>query len=171
MLAVSVLTCWSGGAFGQEKWQESWEERCSSENEPDDCWAGKASRAETPKELRGICCQDQKNRDRDVKSKKMDWGCGTYRSKRMDGMETGCVPLEVKNQGKDVWTIKEYCRQIDAGHWFQTRQYAKAGNYLFVKECKDDVCPIKPGCWLNPTGVMYCEFKVIPGPPLPGYKP
>jgi hypothetical protein len=89
----------------------------------------------------------------------------------MDGMETGCVPLEVKNQGKDVWTIKEYCRQIDAGHWFQTRQYAKAGNYLFVKECKDDVCPIKPGCWLNPTGVMYCEFKVIPGPPLPGYKP
>jgi hypothetical protein len=74
MLAVSVLTCWSGGAFGQEKWQESWEERCSSENEPDDCWAGKASRAETPKELRGIWCQDQKNRDRDVKSKKNGLG-------------------------------------------------------------------------------------------------
>lgn len=127
---ASVLTCWSGGAFG----------------------------AEMPKELRGNWCSTDDSHSKYVKCNEPELSI----TRKGSGIEeASCAPLSVSKQPNDIWIVKERCtveglmEPSDA-----TIQYARVGNYLFVKACEEN-CPVQPGCRVNAGGTIFCPLELL----------
>jgi hypothetical protein len=128
---ASALACWSGGAFG----------------------------AEMPKELRGEWCSVDDSYSKYVKCKKPEDLSITREGS--GSADFNCALLNVSKQPNDIWIVKERCKSEGVDPGDVTTQYARVGNYLFVRECKEN-CPVQPGCRVTAGGgTIYCPLELL----------
>jgi hypothetical protein len=113
--AASVLTCWSGGAFG----------------------------AEMPRELRGYWCNTDANNQSSKfirgKEEKWDGMCCVIDREGSGSEHSICKALSVRRVDDYTWVIRERCvyGSVDGKDWdhpeIQTTRFTRRGVYLYIE--------------------------------------